>query len=76
MGLYGSLPETAQRRAASMDDLQPGTRLGDWVADELHRAGRLPATACLVVLARKRLRVAFSLFKHPTDFDPTLIPIA
>ena len=30
----------------------------------------------LVVLARKLLRLAFSVFKHKTDFDPKLINIA
>jgi transposase len=40
------------------------------------RAKGLAATACLVVLARKLLRLAFSLFKHQTDFDPKLITIA
>lgn len=31
----------------------------------------LPRTAALVVLARKLVRVAFSLFKNRTTFDPT-----
>lgn len=43
---------------------------------ERQLAKGLPTTACLVVLARKLLRVAFSLFKHQTDFDPKLINIA
>lgn len=43
---------------------------------ERQRAKGLPTTACLVVLARKLLRLAFSLFKHQTDFDPKLINIA
>jgi transposase len=43
---------------------------------ERQRAKGLPTTACLIVLARKLLRLAFSLFKHQTDFDPKLINIA
>ena len=43
---------------------------------ERQRAKGLPKTACLVVLARKLLRLAFSLFEHQTDFDPKWINIA
>lgn len=43
---------------------------------ERQRAKGLATTACLVVLARKLLRLAFSLFKHQTAFDPKLINIA
>ncbi|MEP7156025.1 MAG: hypothetical protein ABI905_09640 [Betaproteobacteria bacterium] len=33
----------------------------------------LSTTAALNILARKLLRIAFSLFKHATNFDPAII---
>lgn len=36
----------------------------------------LSTTAALIVLARKLLRVAFSLFKQQANFDPALCPLS
>ena len=46
--------------------------------NSFYRAQRdkgLSTTAALVVLARKLLRVAFSLFKQHTSFDPALVAV-
>ena len=39
------------------------------------RAKGLSTTAALIVLARKLLRVAFSLFKQKSDFDCSLVAV-
>ena len=39
------------------------------------RAKGLSTTAALIVLARKLLRVAFSLFKQQSDFDSSLMAV-
>ncbi len=41
-----------------------------------YRARGLPTTAALVILARKLARVAFSITKHETNFNPRCVQIA
>jgi hypothetical protein len=46
--------------------------------NSFYRAQRdkgLSTTAALIVLARKLLRVAFSLFKQHVPFDPALVAV-
>ena len=40
---------------------------------DYYRGKGLPSTAALVVLARKIARIAFSLYRHNTTFDPSRI---
>lgn len=43
---------------------------------ERYRARGLPTTAALMILARKIARVAWSLHRHQTDFDPARLGVA
>ena len=42
---------------------------------QAQRAKGLSATAAIVILARKMLRVAFALYKHDLPFDPARLSI-
>lgn len=61
----------AELRRLLFNAAMSAARTSSWRAlYERERAKGLPSTAALIVLARKLVRVAFSLFKNRSDFDP------